>query len=88
MSDFSGRRSGIYSECDTHTRKKHISQLSEGRLKHGEFPERRRENSDKWPQLGGAISPYRNNTVYDFVGNGEFAPSNIRSNSYYAYLQD
>jgi outer membrane receptor protein involved in Fe transport len=69
-------------------------------------------------KMGGGISAYRDNTVFDFIDNGEFdfngsggsgtgnsladfflgipssyfqfphAPSNIRSKSYYAYLQD
>ena len=69
-------------------------------------------------RMGGGISAYQNNTVFDFVDNGEFdfngpggsgtgnsladfvlgipsqyfqapsAPSNIRSKSYYGFLQD
>jgi hypothetical protein len=69
-------------------------------------------------KMGGGISAYRNNTVYDFIVNGEFdfytggsgtydspladfvlgipsqyfqyphAPSNIRSKSYYGFVQD
>jgi hypothetical protein len=69
-------------------------------------------------KMGGGISAYQDNTVYDFVGNGEFdfdgsggsgtgnsladfflgiptqlfqnanAPSNIRSKSFYGFLQD
>ena len=69
-------------------------------------------------KMGGGISAYRNNTVFDFIVNGEFdfngsggagtqnsladfilgipslyfqaprAPSNIRSKSYYGYVQD
>lgn len=69
-------------------------------------------------KMGGGISAYRDNTIFDFVVNGEFdfngsggsgtgnsladfflgipssyfqyphAPSNIRSKSYYGYLQD
>jgi len=66
-------------------------------------------------KMGGGISAYQNNTVYDYYVNGEFdfystgsgnsladfllglpttltqypqAPSNIRSKSYYGYLQD
>jgi carboxypeptidase family protein/TonB-dependent receptor-like protein len=69
-------------------------------------------------KMGGGISAYQNNTVYDFIGNGEFdfngsggsgsgnsladfflgipsqlfqnanAPSNIRSKSFYGFLQD
>lgn len=69
-------------------------------------------------KMGGGISAYRDNTVFDFIVNGEFdfngsggsgtgnsladfflgipssffqyphAPSNIRSKSYYGYLQD
>jgi outer membrane receptor protein involved in Fe transport len=68
-------------------------------------------------KMGGGVSAYRDNTVFDFIVNGEFdfyaggagtdngladfvlglpsqyfqyphAPSNIRSKSYYGYLQD
>jgi hypothetical protein len=69
-------------------------------------------------KMGGGISAYQNNTVYDFIGNGEFdfngsggsgtgnsladfflgipsqlfqnanAPSNIRSKSFYGFVQD
>jgi hypothetical protein len=69
-------------------------------------------------KMGGGISAYQDNTVYDFIGNGEFdfngsggsgtgnsladfflgipsqffqnanAPSNIRSKSFYGFLQD
>ena len=66
-------------------------------------------------KMGGGVSAYRNNTVYDFIVNGEFdfygsgtgnsladfvlgvptyyfqyahAPSNIRSKSYFGFLQD
>jgi outer membrane receptor protein involved in Fe transport len=69
-------------------------------------------------KMGGGVSAYRNNTVFDFIVNGEFdfngsggsgtgnsladfflgipssyfqfphAPSNIRSKSYYGFLQD